>query len=204
MSEAISHIWVPGADGSGFGIENLPYGVVRRGDGPPRPAVRIGEYALVLADVAKAGLLDVADLTTRTFAGPTLNPFIELGPTVWSATRGRLVELLASGNDELQKAGVAGRALVRLADVETELPVKVGDYVDFYASIEHASNLGRIFRPDSDPLPPNWRHVPIGYHGRAGTLVKSGTAIRRMVTCVGDDIQNASLRRLLGVCRTTD
>jgi fumarylacetoacetase len=179
MSEAISRTWVPGADGSGFGIENLPYGVVRRGDGPPLPAVRIGEYALVLAEVAKAGLLDVAGLTTGAFAGPTLNPFIELGPSVWSATRGRLVELLTSGNDELQRAGVADRALVGLAEVQTGLPVKVGDYVDFYASIEHASNLGRMFRPDSDPLTANWRHVPIGYHGRAGTVVTSGTPIRR-------------------------
>ena len=175
----MNRTWVPGADGSGFGLENLPYGVVRRGDGPPRPAIRIGDYALVLAEVADAGLLDLPGLTRGAFAGPTLNPFIELGAEVWSATRRRLVELLASGNDELQRAGVAGRALVPLTDVETELPVTVGDYVDFYASIEHASNLGRMFRPDSDPLTPNWRHVPIGYHGRAGTLVKSGTPIRR-------------------------
>jgi fumarylacetoacetase len=179
MPETTTSTWVPGADGSGFGIENLPYGVVRAGDGPARPAMRVGDHALVLDELATAGLLDVPGLAPGTFAGPTLNAFLELGRAVWSATRARLIELLDAANGELRDSAVVDRALVPLADAETQLPIDVGDYVDFYASIEHASNLGRMFRPDSDPLTPNWRHVPIGYHGRAGTVVESGTPIVR-------------------------
>jgi fumarylacetoacetase len=168
--------WVRGADGSGFGIENLPYGVVRGGDGSERVAVRIGEYAFDLAAVAHAGLLDGADV----FAQPTLNAFLELGPAAWSATRARVTELLSADNAEL--AGVPGlshRALLPLHAVEAILPIEVADYVDFFSSIEHASNAGRIFRPDAEPLSPNYRSLPVGYHGRAATVIVSGTPVRR-------------------------
>jgi fumarylacetoacetase len=162
MAEARS--WVPGADGSGFGLDNLPLGVVRREGEPSRPAVRIGDHALPLQglDLPLAeGVLD----------GPVLNPFLALGPPAWSAVRARLTELLAAGAPE--------RPLVPLAQAETVLPVAVGDYVDFYSSLEHASNLGRMFRPDADPLLPNWRHLPVGYHGRSASVVVSGTPVRR-------------------------
>src|SRR5215210_6720495 len=166
--------WVQGAGGSGFGLENLPYGVVARGGGPARPAVRIGEHALVLEPLAEAGLL--GPLPPGALAGPVLNPFLALGRAAWSATRARLSELLAAGSPE--REAVAG-ALVPLAGVEVRLPVAIGDYVDFYSSIEHASNLGRLFRPDAEPLLPNWRHLPVGYHGRASSVVVSGTPVRR-------------------------
>jgi fumarylacetoacetase len=168
--------WVRGADGSGFGIENLPYGVVRGAGGSERVAVRIGEYALDLAAVTQAGLLEGLDV----FAQPTLNAFLELGPAAWSATRARVTELLSAGNTEL--AGVPGlpqRALAPLDAVEAILPIEVADYVDFFSSIEHASNAGRIFRPDAEPLSPNYRALPVGYHGRAATVIVSGTPVRR-------------------------
>src|SRR5215210_2610245 len=166
--------WVEGADGSGFGLENLPYGVVARGSGPPRPAVRIGGHALVLEPLAEAGLL--GPLPPGVLAGPVLNPFLALGRAAWSATRARLTALLAAGSPEQEAAAAA---LVPLAEVEPRLPVAIGDYVDFYSSIEHASNVGRIFRPDAEPLLPNWRHLPVGYHGRASSVVVSGTPVRR-------------------------
>jgi fumarylacetoacetase len=165
--------WVEGADGSGFGIENLPYGVVRPRAGGARPAVRIGDRALDLARLAAEGLLE---LPAGTFEATTLNRYLALGPAAWSATRARLTELLAAGSGAA--APVAG-ALLPLAELETLLPIDVGDYVDFYSSLEHATNVGRIFRPGSEPLPPNWRHLPVGYHGRAGTVVVSGTPVRR-------------------------
>ena len=168
--------WIPGADGSGFGIENLPYGVVAGDDGRGRPAVRIGDRALILAELCDAGLLDVPP---DTFRGDTLNRFLELGPAVWSGTRARLTRLLGAGDRELRGTPVADRALIPLARLQTRVPVDVGDYVDGYASIEHATHLGRMFRPDGDPLTPNYRHLPIAYHGRAGTIVPSGTPIRR-------------------------
>jgi fumarylacetoacetase len=138
---------------SGFGLDNLPYGVV---DG--RCVVRYGDRVLPLARVP--GLPPVFD-------GPTLNPFLALGRPAWEATRARVAEVLQAGSVELLPLG------------EPLLPLAVGDFVDFYASLEHASNLGRLFRPGGDPLLPNWRHLPIAYHGRAGSIVVSGTPIAR-------------------------
>src|SRR5215210_8339395 len=105
--------WVEGADGSGFALENLPYGAVARGGGPARPAVRIGEHALVLEPLAEAGLLGA--LPPSVLAGPVLNPFLALGRAAWSATRARLTELLAAGSAEREAAAAA---LVPLAEVE--------------------------------------------------------------------------------------
>jgi fumarylacetoacetase len=166
--------WVEGADGSGFGLENLPFGAVARGDGPATPAVRIGDHALLLQPLAEVGLL--GNLPPSTFSGPTLNPFLALGRPAWSATRAALTELL---REEAPEREAAAAALVPLGQVETRLPIAIGDYVDFYSSIEHASNVGRIFRPDAEPLLPNWRHLPVGYHGRASSVVTSGTPVRR-------------------------
>ena len=170
--------WVRDAEGSGFGIENLPYGVVRRPGETARVAVRIGGYALDLAAVADAGLLQAA--APEVFAQPTLNAFLELGLRAWTATRARVTELLSAGNHEIRGVpGLAERAMIPLDRCETLLPVAVADYVDFFSSIEHASNAGRIFRPDAEPLAPNWRSLPVGYHGRAATVVVSGTPIPR-------------------------
>jgi fumarylacetoacetase len=170
--------WVRDADGSGFGIENLPYGVVRRRGEAARVVVRIGGYALDLAAIADAGLL--RGPAPAVFAQPSLNAFLQLGPPAWSAARARLVELLSEGNGEIRSVpGLADRALISLEQCEPQLPVAVADYVDFFSSIEHASNAGRIFRPDAEPLAPNWRALPVGYHGRAATVVVSGTPITR-------------------------
>jgi fumarylacetoacetase len=109
-------------------------------------------------------------------AGPVLNPFLALGRPAWSATRAALTELLREDAPEREAAAAA---LVPLSQVEVRLPIAIGDYVDFYSSIEHASNVGRIFRPDAEPLLPNWRHLPVGYHGRASSVVVSGTGVRR-------------------------
>src|SRR5215212_4600119 len=169
--------WVEGADGSGFGLENLPFGAVALDDDPTRPArpaVRIGGHALILEPLAEAGLLGA--LPPGVLAGPVLNPFLALGRPAWSATRARIADLLRAGAPEREAAAAA---LVPLADVQARLPIAIGDYVDFYSSIEHASNVGRIFRPDAEPLLPNWRHLPVGYHGRVSSVVVSGTPVRR-------------------------
>ena len=163
--------WVPGADGSGFGLENLPFGVVGK---PPQPAVRVGDHALVLAPLAAGGLL--GDLPPGVFDQPVLNPFLALGRRAWRAVRARLLELLREGAAEVDRVAAA---LVPLAAAPARLPLAVGDYVDFYSSLEHATNLGRMFRPDAEPLLPNWRHLPVGYHGRASSVVVSGTPVRR-------------------------
>jgi fumarylacetoacetase len=157
--------WVPGADGSGFGADHLPYGVFSVGGGAPRAGVRIGAYTLDLA----------AALGDDVFAAPTLNPFLARGRPAWAAARSRVIELLT---DDARRAE-AEPHLVPLDRVRTRLPIEVADYADFYCSLEHATNLGRILRPAEEPLKPNWRHLPVGYHGRAGTVVVSGTPVAR-------------------------
>jgi fumarylacetoacetase len=155
--------------GSGArGGERSPAGIVARGRGEPRVGVRFGDGVLDLAALAHDGLLDE---DPALFAQPSLNAFMAAGPEAWRRVRAALRVLTAGPDAEL--------AAVPLEEAELLLPVEVGDYVDFYSSIEHASNVGRMFRPDADPLPPNWRHLPVGYHGRSGTVVVSGTPIRR-------------------------
>jgi fumarylacetoacetase len=173
---------VPGADASGFGLANLPFGVVGRSGEAPRPAVRVGDRVVDLALLADVGLLDVPGLPGGTFEADTLNPFLGLGRDVWDAVRARLLALLRADGGESRlrdDRALRDRALTPLSDVEPVLPVRVGDYVDFYSSLEHATNAGRIFRPDAEPLAPNWRRLPVGYHGRAATVVVSGTPVRR-------------------------
>jgi fumarylacetoacetase len=163
--------WVSVPDGSGFGVNNLPYGVFSQRGELPRVGVAIGEHVLDLAELASAGLL--AD--RRWFAAGTLNGFMSAGRAVWQATRDRVTTLLTdlSYRDEVEPA------LLPMADVDLHMPFTVADYVDFYSSRHHAVNLGRILRPGSEPLLPNWEHLPVGYHGRSGTVVPSGTPLVR-------------------------
>jgi fumarylacetoacetase len=167
--------WVPGADRSGFPAEHLPYGVFSTagdpGD-PPRVGVRIGDSVLDLARLADTGLVE------GPFDRPALNPFLALGPDRWAATRARLTQLVCDTSSRSSITTVDG-ALVPADEVTLHLPIEVADYVDFYSSIEHATNMGRLLRPGSEPLLPNWRHLPVAYHGRAGTVVVSGTPIVR-------------------------
>jgi fumarylacetoacetase len=163
--------WVPGAAGTGFDIDHLPYGVIVGEDGRPRCAVRIGDFALDLDAVEAAGLVLAAD----SLRAPNLDSFLALGPAHWSAVRARLVELLSDPGERPEVEAF----LVPLGEVACILPWTVADYVDFYSSEHHASNVGQIFRPGQPALTPNWKHLPIGYHGRSGTVVVSETAIVR-------------------------
>jgi fumarylacetoacetase len=163
--------WVPGAAGSLFDVDNLPYGVFSRGGDGPRVGVRIGEHVLDAAPLANAGMPEASDALHK----HSLNALMAEGRGVHTALRHWLTDLLT---DESNRAQVEPH-LLPLGDLELHLPVEVGDYVDFYASLDHASNVGRIFRPDTEPLTPNWRHLPIGYHGRSGTVVPSGTPVVR-------------------------
>lgn len=165
--------WVPVPEGSEFPIQNLPYGVFRPGPGTaPRAGVAIGDHVLDLADAQAKGLLP--RLPGGLFARPSLNGFMSLPRASWRAARERISALLAAGSRERGRLVLAPRA-----EVELLRPFDPGDYVDFYSSIEHASNMGRMFRPDDEPLLPNWRRLPVAYHGRASSIVASGTPIRR-------------------------
>ncbi|MER7792955.1 fumarylacetoacetase [Streptomyces sp. NPDC097640] len=148
-------------EGSLFGRDNLPYGVFSTTGSTPRIGVRIGDCVVDLARL----------LGDDVFAAPSLNPFMAQGHGRWVEVREQLTDLL--------RQDVPDEALFAVDEVRLHLPFEVGDYVDFYASEHHASNLGRLFRPDSTPLMPNWKHLPVGYHGRAGSVVVSGTDIVR-------------------------
>jgi len=163
----MSATWVPVPDGSDFPVQNLPYGVFSVGGGPRRVGAAIGAHVVDLGEL---------DLPYREdFRTGSLNAFLARGRSAWLEARARLTELLT---DERHRPAVEPH-LVPAEAATLHLPIEVADYVDFYSSEHHASNVGRIFRPDSDPLPPNWKHLPIGYHGRAGTVVVSGTPVIR-------------------------
>jgi fumarylacetoacetase len=164
---------------SDFPIQNIPYGVFSARDGlAPRVGIAIGDYVLDLWELEQDGRLDVGELGI--FAAPVLNPFMALGPKVWSKTRARISELLRHDNPELRDNGeLRQRALVPMADVKLHLPIAVAGYTDFYSSKEHATNVGVMFRGKDNALQPNWLHMPIGYNGRASTVVVGGTGVRR-------------------------
>ena len=168
--------WVDGAAGSPFDLDHLPYGVFSRpdsGDDAPRVGVRIGDHVLDLAPVAEIGSKD--SVLAAAWRTPSLNAFMAMGREQWGVARDWITEVL--GNDVHRER--TAPHLHPLSEVTLHLPVEVADYVDFYASEHHASNVGRIFRPDQEPLLPNWKHLPVGYHGRAGTVVVSGTPVVR-------------------------
>jgi fumarylacetoacetase len=158
--------WVDVPAGSDFPVENLPYGAFSTGgDQHPRIGVAIGDQVLDLAPV----------LDDPTFAGPTLNRFLTRGRARWREVRARITELLTQDRHR----SLVEPHLVPQASASLHLPFEVADYVDHYASEDHATNLGRMFRPDQAALTPNWKWIPIGYHGRAGTIVVSGTPVVR-------------------------
>ena len=175
--------WVPSAQvpGCDFPVQNLPFAVFRRADSGEtwRGGVAIGAQVLDLAELLKADLLKPGQAQARralqAAAQDTLNELMALGPAHWSALRGCLSRLLREGAAEQARLEPC---LVPQAQAEYRLPARIGDYTDFYTSVHHATNIGRLFRPDS-PLLPNYKWVPIGYHGRASSIVVSGTNFHR-------------------------
>lgn len=161
-----------------FGLANLPYGVVDLGDGRPRVAVAIGDRVLDAGAAATAAHAPFAELLT----GPLLDPLLAAGRPIWEQVRAALTDWLT---DETFADRMRPHLHPR-ATAACRLPFAVGDYVDFYASEHHATNVGKIFRPGSAPLTPNWKHLPIGYHGRSGSVVVSGTDNNGAPTRTGD------------------
>ena len=171
--------FIPVDPASDFPIQNLPYGVFSTAAMPaPRVGVAIGDYVLDLWQLGQDCRIDVVE--PGVFAVPSLNPFMALGPNVWSRTRARVSELLRHDHAELRdNEKLRQRALVPMAGVKLHLPIAVAGYTDFYSSKEHATNVGVMFRGKDNALQPNWLHMPIAYNGRASTVVVSGTTVRR-------------------------
>ncbi|MGL5857992.1 MAG: fumarylacetoacetate hydrolase family protein, partial [Angustibacter sp.] len=189
---------VPLLDGSPYGLDHLPLGVFTPGTGgPARVGVRVGDLVLDAAAAAEQAGRGLPRELVSTLRQPSLNPLMALGRPSWNALRTWLTDMVPElvreplperssdpATDERHPTPARSEApavalLHPVEEVVLHLPIEVADYVDFYASEHHATNVGRIFRPDGEPLTPNWKHLPIGYHGRAGTVVVSGTDVVR-------------------------
>ena len=187
---------------SHFPLQNLPWGVVAPVGGEPRAAVRLGDFAVDLAVLQEAGLLAADGLPTGIFACDVLNDFMALPAPVRRAARARISELLRDDVAELRDdAALRKAAILPLDSVMVRMPVRIGDYTDFYSSREHATNVGIMFRGKDNALMPNWLHLPVGYHGRASSVVKSGTPIRRPR---GQMMPPDAERPVFGACKLLD
>jgi fumarylacetoacetase len=161
-----------------FPLENLPYGVFRR-VGKTSIGVAIGDLILDLRGCADTGLFSqLPPETAAACSAETLNPLMSLGRLSWSSLRSRLTALLNADHADAQTRARVKAHLTPMSGAQMQLPAHIGDYTDFYASLHHATRVGKLFRPDN-PLLPNYKYVPIGYHGRASSIVVSGTAVRR-------------------------
>ncbi|MGG7645192.1 fumarylacetoacetase [Rhodovulum sp. YNF3179] len=178
---ALLQSWVESANSAetDFPLNNLPCGVFSVSDGTPRCGVAIGDMILDMAVLEEAGLVTPDEVAV--FDMPFWNDFMELGPKAWDALRARLIELLKADGDPALRddAALREKALVPMAEADLHMPLVVSEYTDFYAGRNHATNVGTMFRGAENALPPNWLHIPIGYNGRASTVVVSDTEIHR-------------------------
>lgn len=192
--------WVEYDESTDFPIQNLPFGIGGRPGEVSRVLSAIGDYAVDLAALGSMGLLALDGVERAVFHEETLNRFIALGKPAWSAVRQRLSEILRS-EDVHGAAGRREQFLIPLKEVELRLPVEIGDYTDFYSSEEHATNVGTMFRDPENALLPNWKHIPVGYHGRASSIVVSGTPVRRPN---GQQLPPGSEQPVFGPCKLLD
>ena len=207
----MSSSWVPGADGSIFPIQNLPYGIFSHvpSGRDPRPGVAIGDKVFDLRAAATEGLLEGVGFAAETvFGGSTLNAFMESPASQWAALRAKITSILsADGADAApvrESAELQARCFVPRGEVAMHLPATVGDYTDFYSSREHATNVGIMFRGKDNALQPNWLHLPVGYHGRASSVVVSGTPVVRPKGQLQLDKADASKGTEHAACRLLD
>jgi len=172
--------WIRVPKGSDFPIQNIPFGIASWNGEPPVPATRIGDTVVDLSILADVGLLDNLGIAREAFLAPTLNAIMAFGKPGVRALRQRLSELFREDHGTVRDDNeLREDALLPIDQVTMQLPVEVGDYTDFYSSREHATNVGTMFRDPANALLPNWLHLPVGYHGRASSLLPSGTPIYR-------------------------
>lgn len=170
--------WVSVPQGSDFPIQNLPFGIFNNEVHAACPGVAIGDRILIIKEIHKAGLLNELPFTFSDVSSCVLNDMMQHGKKWMTALRNRIGELLLEENAELRDRSDRDSFFGDRQTATLHLPIRIGDYTDFYSSIEHATNVGSMFRPEN-PLLPNWKHLPVGYHGRASSIVVSGTEIRR-------------------------
>ena len=168
--------WIPGTESSHFSIHNLPFGIFSIANNQPRVGVAIGDQIVDLAVVCALGLTDDLSIDPQVFNENSLNSFISLGKPFTNELRNRVQNWLC---DEKSALKHHDHVLIEQSEVTMHLPLEVGDYTDFYSSLEHATNVGKMFRDPDNALLPNWKHLPVGYHGRASSIIESGIPIHR-------------------------
>ena len=181
-----------------FPIQNLPYGIFSSSDNPkPRGGVAIGDLVLDLSALEADGLI-----ASNYFSQPNLNLFMGAGKEIWSSVRKQIQVLLDEGNSSLKdNSELRERVFYKQSEVSMHLPAQIGDYTDFYSSRQHATNVGTMFRDPNNALLPNWLHLPVGYHGRASSVVISGTPIKRPN---GQTLPMGEENPVFGPCRLMD
>ncbi|WP_394373332.1 fumarylacetoacetase [Algoriphagus marincola] len=171
--------WVEIPKNSDFTIYNLPFGIFKNKRLSPRVGIAIGDKIVDLSILDQEGFFSDLFLTEGIFLSEALNDLIALGKTQTKKIRERVQELLLADNEKLRDHSIRGKVMVNRKEAEMLLPVKIGDYTDFYSSMEHATNVGKMFRDPENALLPNWKHLPVGYHGRASSIIPSGVNIHR-------------------------
>lgn len=194
--------WVEVPTNSDFSIQNIPFGIFKTDSLGPRAATAIGTKVLDLSVLQRAGYFDGLNLPEDIFTKPVLNDFMALGKSTTRAVRNRISDLLELGRDELRtNVEVLDQALFEQTEVQMCMPIQVPNYTDFYSSEQHAFNVGTMFRGPENALMPNWKHIPVGYHGRASSIVISGTHFHRpQGQTKADDAEVPSF----GPCRLLD
>jgi fumarylacetoacetase len=172
--------WVEISKDSDFSIQNIPFGIIKRKNGEIVVASRLGDLAVDLNAVFEAGLLNDLGFAASDFSSKSLNAMMKKGKKGTRALRNRIAELFSKDNQEIQEnVDLKAKVLVPVSEIENLMPVEIGDYTDFYSSIEHATNVGTMFRDPDNALLPNWKYIPVGYHGRASSIILSGEEIHR-------------------------
>lgn len=172
--------WIEVPSNSDFPIQNLPFGIFKTQSSNSRVGIAIGDQVLDLSVLNKLGFLDDFKIDDSVFSNQYLNDFIALGKPLCRSLRHRISNLLSINNPDLRDNKDARyKVLNFMSNVQMQMPVKVGDYTDFYSSVDHATNVGTMFRDPANALLPNWKHLPVGYHGRASSIIVSGTPFHR-------------------------
>ena len=168
--------WIDIPKNSDFSIHNIPFGIFSTKDSKKRVGIAIGDMILDLKLSSDLGVFDNLCFDFNIFENEYLNDFISLGKSITNNVRLIIQNELSDSSSVLRNHN---NLLIKQSDAELHLPLKIGDYTDFYSSIEHATNIGSMFRDPSNPLLPNWKHMPVGYHGRASSIIVSGIDIYR-------------------------
>ncbi|KAA1243530.1 fumarylacetoacetase [Aquimarina sp. RZ0] len=194
--------WIKIPKNTDFPIQNIPFGVFLTRDDIITIGTRIGDTAIDLGALHQLGYFDNIPLTDDIFLQDSLNDFISDGKKTWRLVRNRIAEIFDTENDSLKNNPEHRKiVLFTLDEIEMQLPVNVGDYTDFYSSIEHATNVGSMFRDPENALLPNWLHIPVGYHGRSSSIIPSGIPVHRPQ---GQKLINGTEKPIFGPSRLVD